>query len=1031
MMSSSAASLEAASESKRRSIVILSLIATCTFLFVLCLCLLSALVLVGKNLSAQTSPLLLSSYFSSQQTSAGEVGGAKQKTPKSIDHFNRPALFDEDSQLSPDRAPEDNRTALTLPNSVYSGSSPPGMNVLKMGSKVIEKLTFRLPRHIKPRHYDLLMRPDLDQQTFSGAVGIDVTVSEPTDYFVVHSNLLTIGDTVLKRTLPDRSEQAVQIRRAYPYEPHQYWVIETESVEAGEYRISMNFSGSLANRIVGFYSSSYRDKGSNTSRKIATSKFEPTFARQAFPCFDEPQLKATYTISLVHPSSNGYEALSNMDIETIKPNTPSTGLSTTVFNPSVPMSTYLVVFIVSDFQHQATRIIPKIGNQFDLRVYATPFQLENVRFARDTAKGVIEHYIDYFQIAYPLPKLDMAAIPDFVSGAMETWGLVTYRETSLLYDAATSSTANKQRVAEVIAHELAHMWFGNLVTMKWWNELWLNEGFASYIEYKGVDSVYPEWGIMEQFALDNLHGVLSLDATIGSHPIVVKVESPNQITEIFDTITYSKGASVIRMLEDFVSEPIFKQGVTAYLDKLKYSNGVSDDLMVELDKLFADTTGATVAQVMDTFTKQKGFPVINVVRSGSQFHLRQSRFLADPEAKETEPSQFDYKWYVPLTYITSDSPDTVKRDWFPHTSSVVYVDLPTGTNPWIKFNHKQVGYYRVNYPADVWVQFGDALVADVNTFSTGDRTGLLNDVFALADASMLKYDLALEMTRYLAREQEYVPWATVASKMKNIRNLIYDYESYDDITIYVRKLVQEAYNVVGWEVPQDSTEENHMRNRLRTTILDLACSFGHEDCLAQAKTRFEGWLNSGAYIHPDLRTVVYYYGVQRSGSVSDWEKVKERFRAENDANEKAKLMSALAAFPDAKVLRRFLEEAWDPTLVREQDHLSCIQNVAANKHGEQVAWDHVRENWNRLVERYTLGERNLGRMIPSITGRFSTRVRLMELEDFFARNPESGAGATARVQALENISNNMKWLERNQKSVADWLKTAVQPTVRR
>lgn len=220
-------------------------------------------------------------------------------------------------------------------------------------------------------------------------------------------------------------------------------------------------------------------------------------------------------------------------------------------------------------------------------------------------------------------------------------------------------------------------------------------------------------------------------------------------------------------------------------------------------------------------------------------------------------------------------------------------------------------------------------------------------------------------------------------------------------------------------------------SRLRTTILDLACSFGHEDCLAEAKTRFEGWLNTGAYIHPDLRTVVYYYGVQRSGSVSDWEKVKERFRAENDANEKAKLMSALAAFPDAKVLRRFLEEAWDPTLVREQDHLSCIQNVAANKHGEQVAWDHVRENWNRLVERYTLGERNLGRMIPSITGRFSTRVRLMELEDFFARNPESGAGATARVQALENISNNMKWLERNQKSVADWLKTAVQTSVRR
>lgn len=331
-----------------------------------------------------------------------------------------------------------------------------------------------------------------------------------------------------------------------------------------------------------------------------------------------------------------------MDVAETLQNNPSAGFSTTVFNPSVPMSTYLVVFIVSDFHDEVVRITPSLGAPFPLRVFATPFQIENVRFARNTTEKVINHYIDYFNIEYPLPKLDMAAIPDFVSGAMETWGLVTFRETSILYNEKTSSTANKQRVAEVIAHELAHMWFGNLVTMKWWNELWLNEGFASYIEYKGVDHAYPEWGIMEQFALDNLHGVLTLDATLGSHPIVVKVESPNQITEIFDTITYSKGASVIRMLEDFVSEPVFKQGVTAYLNKLRYGNGESKDLMDELDKLFYDGTEptVTVTRVMDTFTKQKGFPVITVERIGNQYRLRQSRFLADPEANETEVSEF-------------------------------------------------------------------------------------------------------------------------------------------------------------------------------------------------------------------------------------------------------------------------------------------------------------------------------------------------------------------------------------------------------
>ncbi|XP_055614924.1 aminopeptidase A isoform X1 [Toxorhynchites rutilus septentrionalis] len=1022
-MMSSCASLDAVSESKRRSILILSLIATCVFLFVLCLCLLSALVLVGKNLSVQSSPPLFSPYISQMSSAAAATAAANsKKTGKSIDHFNRPSLFEEDKG-TPDRAEEENasgnnKTTIFLPNSVYSGASD-GMNVLKMGSKVIEKLSFRLPRHITPRHYELLLHPDLDQQTFAGRVGIDIIISEPTDYIVLHSKQLLITDTLLKRLLPDRSERVVAVKQTYAYEPHQYWVIETEDIESGEYRLSMNFSGSLANRIVGFYSSSYKDKGSNTTRKIATSKFEPTFARQAFPCFDEPQLKATYTISLVHPNTDNYHALSNMDVYETIVDSPSAGFNTTVFNPSVPMSTYLVVFIVSDFHHQMTPIRPNIGKEFELRVYATPFQMANVEFARNTAASIIQHYIDYFQIEYPLPKLDMAAIPDFVSGAMETWGLVTYRETSILYNKETSSTANKQRVAEVIAHELAHMWFGNLVTMKWWNELWLNEGFASYIEYKGVDHAYPAWGIMEQFTIDNLHGVLSLDATIGSHPIVVKVESPNQITEIFDTITYSKGASVIRMLEDFVGVDVFKQGVTAYLNELKYSNGVSDDLMKELDKLFNEPD-VTVARVMDTFTKQKGFPVITVERFGNQYRCSQSRFLADPDAKETEISEFNYKWFVPLTYIASGEPSKVLRKWFPNNVTNVNIDVEAGTT-WIKLNSKQVGYYRVNYPEDMWRMFSEALVNDVNTFAIGDRTGLLNDAFALADASQLRYDLALGLTKFLVEETEYVPWVTVASKMKGVRNLIYDYESYNDIITYVRNLVQKAYETVGWEV----VGEDHMKNRLRTTILDLACSFGHEQCLSEALSKFRSWLDSNSTIHPDIRTVVYYYGMQRSANVADWEKVKERFRNEIDANEKTKLMSALAGFPDAGVLRRFLEESWDPTLVREQDHLSCIQNVASNKHGEQVAWDHVRMNWDRLVERYTLSERNLGRMIPSVTGRFSSSVRLNELEDFFKRYPEAGAGATARVQALENISNNIKWLERNQQNVADWLKNEV------
>ncbi|XP_055614928.1 aminopeptidase A isoform X2 [Toxorhynchites rutilus septentrionalis] len=905
-------------------------------------------------------------------------------------------------------------TTTTTPSMETSTTTIPTTTALVTTTEA-PPIDYRLPEDNAPLHYDLWLYPQLEAGTFLGKVTIDVETKKETDRIVMHSYLLNVtrvSINCLNGTCGYGGFEMDEERDFLTFK-----IIGT--LKPGFVtKVTIEFTGQMDGKIVGLYSSTYT--GNDGKRiKIATSKFEPTFARQAFPCFDEPQLKATYTISLVHPNTDNYHALSNMDVYETIVDSPSAGFNTTVFNPSVPMSTYLVVFIVSDFHHQMTPIRPNIGKEFELRVYATPFQMANVEFARNTAASIIQHYIDYFQIEYPLPKLDMAAIPDFVSGAMETWGLVTYRETSILYNKETSSTANKQRVAEVIAHELAHMWFGNLVTMKWWNELWLNEGFASYIEYKGVDHAYPAWGIMEQFTIDNLHGVLSLDATIGSHPIVVKVESPNQITEIFDTITYSKGASVIRMLEDFVGVDVFKQGVTAYLNELKYSNGVSDDLMKELDKLFNEPD-VTVARVMDTFTKQKGFPVITVERFGNQYRCSQSRFLADPDAKETEISEFNYKWFVPLTYIASGEPSKVLRKWFPNNVTNVNIDVEAGTT-WIKLNSKQVGYYRVNYPEDMWRMFSEALVNDVNTFAIGDRTGLLNDAFALADASQLRYDLALGLTKFLVEETEYVPWVTVASKMKGVRNLIYDYESYNDIITYVRNLVQKAYETVGWEV----VGEDHMKNRLRTTILDLACSFGHEQCLSEALSKFRSWLDSNSTIHPDIRTVVYYYGMQRSANVADWEKVKERFRNEIDANEKTKLMSALAGFPDAGVLRRFLEESWDPTLVREQDHLSCIQNVASNKHGEQVAWDHVRMNWDRLVERYTLSERNLGRMIPSVTGRFSSSVRLNELEDFFKRYPEAGAGATARVQALENISNNIKWLERNQQNVADWLKNEV------
>ena len=375
------------------------------------------------------------------------------------------------------------------------------MNIGRMTSKIIEKLSFRLPSNVRPSCYNLWLNPDLGNETFTGRVTIDLQVSEkPTSYIVLHSKLLKISKTGLKKLLPNGSDKPVKILNSFEYQPHEYFVIETENIEPGDYVLNLDFSGSLAKKIVGFYSSTYVDKANGKRRRIASSKFEPTFARQCFPCFDEPAMKARYKVQIVTPDKPGYSALSNMNEKGFVSGRPDYGLKTIEFEESVKMSTYLSAFIVSDFAYVEEIVKPKddLGTDFPLRVYATREQIQKgaTDFAKNTAKKIIEHYIDYFKIGYPLPKLDLAAIPDFPSGAMETWGLVTFRETSILYDPSSSSTANKQRVATVIAHELAHMWFGNLVTMKWWNDLWLNEGFASYIEYKGTDYAYPEWGIV-------------------------------------------------------------------------------------------------------------------------------------------------------------------------------------------------------------------------------------------------------------------------------------------------------------------------------------------------------------------------------------------------------------------------------------------------------------------------------------------------------------------------------------------------------
>ncbi|XP_049950895.1 glutamyl aminopeptidase-like isoform X1 [Schistocerca serialis cubense] len=876
----------------------------------------------------------------------------------------------------------------------------------------------RLPADVRPLHYDLELRPDLSAGAFTGNVSIAVRVSAPRRWVALHSRGLRVSGAALA---PAPAGVAVPLERAFEApRAERYVLVPAQPLQPGDYRLSLHFAGSLDVNLVGFYRSRYTDKDTGQRRNIATSKFQPTYARQAFPCFDEPGFKARFSVRIVRPTE-GYHALSNMNVESELNDSPDTGFTTVQFAESVPMVTYLACFIVSDFQRLApVPILNADGTTFPFSVYSSPAQVSKTAFALEDGVAITKYYISYFGIGYPLPKLDMVAIPDYVSGATEHWGVITFRETNLLYDQTISSVSNKQRVATVIAHELAHMWFGNLMTLKWWDDLWLNEGFATYIEYKGVNAAHSEWGMLDQFLVDDLHPVFVLDATLSSRPIVKEVSTPDQITEIFDVISYNKGAAVIRMLEDFLGSEAFRLGISAFLKKYEFDNAVTSDLWTVLQEQVTDD-GIEVASVMDTWTRQMGYPVVEVLRgleSGSRF-LSQKRFLSNPKATyNASDTPYGYKWAIPITYITSDNPTETKRLWLQPTETQKKLEIGNAT--WLKLNRHEVGYYRVNYEYEDWNALISLLKTNTQSLDTADRAHLLDDAFSLAAAGQLRYETALELTRYLSNETEYVPWVVATTHFTKMFHLLQGSdEAHGLLKVYLQEQIEDVYNSLAWNV---NDTDGHLQRRLRIVALELACLAALPACLQQVQDEFDGWLVQPDYRpHPDLRTLVYHYGMSANGSFESWEQMWQLYVAETDAQERTKLLYGLAGIQNEEAIRRYLNYTKDESLIRSQDFFTVIGYISGNPVGSQIIWDFYRNEWEYLVERFTLNNRYLGQLIRTITKYFSSQEKLDEMKAFFEKYPEAGAGTAARSQALETVEGNIQWLSSYHDTIKMWL----------
>ncbi|CAG4971610.1 unnamed protein product [Parnassius apollo] len=875
-------------------------------------------------------------------------------------------------------------------------------------------LSERLSSLVRPAHYKLQLRPDLTTGIFEGSVSIDIITKHVNKNLCLHTKFLNIKSVKVY----NKDGQELIIEKFVEEKHVEQLVIFLNSIlTPGSYKINIKYSGDLTRNIVGFYLSQLKNK-----RTMVASKFQPTYARQAFPCFDEPDFKATYDITLVKPVP--YVALSNMN-EISRTLNEDTKTEAVTFATSVPMSTYLACFVVCDFDFKEAKINTNgIGNNFTLRSFAQKDQMHKIDFAQDIGRRATEFYIKYYEVPFPLPKLDMIAIPDYVSGATEHWGLITYRETSFLVDEATASSKNKISVANTIAHELAHMWFGNLVTMKWWDEVWLNEGFASYMQVKALNAIEPSWTMLDQFLTKTLHPVLVTDAKLSSHPIVQTVATPDQITAIFDTISYNKGASVLRMLEGFIGEENFRRGVSDYLKKYKFGNTVTQDLLSSLEPYFKmDNPELDLSYIMDTWTKQMGYPLLNVKPSEepNTYIITQTRFLLDSNAVQKNDSEFNYRWFVPITYKTNIK-QCQKILWFPDTADNVILKLKDGDNL-LKINNNLVGYYRVNYALDMWQNLIQHLRTNSGQLTISDRAHLLNDVFALAEARIVPYDLALNLTTYLVKERDYVPWDTAASIFGTLSKRLLNSMAHNDLQKYVQQLVEPLYRQQTWT----ETNLNVIDGLLRTRILSLATCFRLPDAEEKVRSLFLSWLNGhgtseSVLIEPDLRDFVYYYGM-KSATQSEWDKLWQIYLKEEDVQEQAKLRYALAAPRDTEILRRYLTLAWDENNIRSQDYLNVVQYISCNPSGTSLVWDDVRSRWPQLVERFTLNSRYLGSLVPGITSSFDTPLKLQEMETWFAQYPEAGAGESARKRALETVHNNIRWSSTQKPAVVDWLKS--------
>ncbi len=820
----------------------------------------------------------------------------------------------------------------------------------------------------RPTNYLLEFEPDLEGFVFRGRETITITCDRPTSVLSLHAAELRItkssvtvgGKTHTVKTALDAKSETLRVTLGRKIR--------------GRILLHLEFSGTLNDRLLGFYRSKYRYK--NKTKYLATTQFEAADARRAFPCWDEPDAKATFDISVITRGRN--TALSNMPAVSKKR---TAGGTLYTFARTPVMSTYLVYLGVGEFEFLRGR-----RGKITVRVVTTRGNKSRGRYALELGKKLIGEYEDYFGIKYPLPKLDLIAIPDFAAGAMENWGAITFRETILLYDPQTSSTGTKQLIAEVISHEIAHQWFGNLVTMKWWNDLWLNESFATFMATKFVDRFYPDWDMWDQFIEDAMNTAMNLDALKSTHPIDVNVREPSEIREIFDAISYDKGGCILRMLENFVTEAGFKRGLRRYLKKFKYKNARGADLWDAIGRV----AGLDVKSIIDTWIGQAGYPVLEAKRRGSRLKLEQRRFFS--EQTGTIPRQ---RWSIP---VSVRSGGTRHKKLLTGRAGT----MPLGGRDYT-VNDGRHGFYRVKYDRDALLDLKYAVRR--KTMPHADRWAVQNDLYALCIAGEESLRRYLDFSEAYAGETNYLVSTNVARNLHSLQFRTHGEPYAGEIGDRTRRHFEGIFGRLGWDAQRG---ERHTDALLRGFAITVLGKLGDSAVIAEAESRFKEFLKNPGSLSADLRESVYGL-VAWNGGARTHARLVSLYRNADSQEEKMRLLGALCSFKDEKLLLRTLEFSQTDE-VRSQNMQLPIMRIAANPYGRKILWPWLKRNWKKIGKKIGHGNPLLNRIVASLS-LVADRNMEGQIRRFFSDNPAPGTERTLE-QTLERVRINGDFLDR-------------------